>query len=80
MTRILIENPGAAGQPITVNEIFDGFSVLHNLRPGENVCVALNRCQSVVIRGLPSDLVAPVPKPAETPISGWRKSVLTASA
>jgi len=58
MTRVLIENPSSSRQPITVTEIFDGFSVHHNLRPGENAFVALGRCQSVVIRGLDSAVSA----------------------
>jgi len=58
MTRVLIENPSSSRQAITVTEIFDGFSVHHNLRPGENASVALGRCQSVVIRGLDSAVSA----------------------
>jgi hypothetical protein len=53
MTFILIENPATSGHAVTVNEVYDGYSVFHHLKPGDNAKVATGCCESVVIRRLP---------------------------
>jgi hypothetical protein len=53
MTFFLIENPSASRQRLTVNEVYDGYSVFHHLEPGERAQVGMGACESIIIRRSP---------------------------
>jgi hypothetical protein len=66
MTCFLIENPSASGQRLTVNEVYDGYSVFHHLNPGETAQVAMGACESIIIRRSSTRAADPAARPTAT--------------